>query len=396
MKNILKSTLLLALSMCIFSACDDDRDLNPVIKEPTAFYINTPAIANSLIDLANSDKIVLTAKSQPNYGFPTYVNYKVIVSLNADMSNAVELDQIFRSGEMEIDGNTLASALTNMECDQKGKEEADFPMTIPVYLQARAYMVPSGSNDEVEGTSIVSTNVVTLSQVYLEYSLPAVHAPEDLYIVGKFNGWSWADGALTMVHTYDGRSADDSKDVFWHMVYIDNEQGIKFNKVKNWDDGTEVGYNQLNSITGDLASEIVDNGGNIASSVGGWYLMIVTTTVSGRDILYDVQFNKPQVWLIGVLMGGWDELMGEPFSVPETADGDFVSPEFTLSVPGNDTDGCVRAYVKIPGFDWWKSEFMVFDNAIVYRGTGGDQERVGGEAGQHLYLNFTKETGSIK
>jgi hypothetical protein len=39
---------------------------------------------------------------------------------------------------------------------------------------------------------------------------------------------------------------------------------------------------------------------------------------------------------------------------------------------------------------------MVFDGAIVYRGMGGDQDRVAGSAGQKLYLNFTNETGEIK
>ncbi len=53
-------------------------------------------------------------------------------------------------------------------------------------------------------------------------------------------------------------------------------------------------------------------------------------------------------------------------------------------------------YAKIPGYDWWKSEFMVFDKKIKYRGNGGDQERVNATAGQKLYLNFTSETGEIK
>jgi hypothetical protein len=39
---------------------------------------------------------------------------------------------------------------------------------------------------------------------------------------------------------------------------------------------------------------------------------------------------------------------------------------------------------------------MVFDKKIVYRGMGGDQDRIEAKAGQKLYLNFTKETGDIK
>ena len=81
--------------------------------------------------------------------------------------------------------------------------------------------------------------------------------------------------------------------------------------------------------------------------------------------------------------------------IPTTLDGQFVSPAFAKSVPGGDGDG-VRAYVKIEGFDWWKTEFMVFDGKIKYRGAGGDQDRVAGSAGQKLYLNFANDTGEEK
>lgn len=92
----------------------------------------------------------------------------------------------------------------------------------------------------------------------------------------------------------------------------------------------------------------------------------------------------------------WGELNPAAlFTVPATADGEFVSPAFAADCPGGDGDG-VRAYVKVPGYDWWKAEFMVFDKRIVYRANGGDQERVAGAVGQKLYLNFGKETGEIK
>ena len=64
---------------------------------------------------------------------------------------------------------------------------------------------------------------------------------------------------------------------------------------------------------------------------------------------------------------------------------------------GNTPDGAgVRAYVKVPGNDWWHSEFMVLNGEIAYRGKGGDQDRVAGKVGQKLYLNFATGKGSIK
>ena len=46
--------------------------------------------------------------------------------------------------------------------------------------------------------------------------------------------------------------------------------------------------------------------------------------------------------------------------------------------------------------DWWKTEFIVLDGKIVYRGNGNDQERVKVAEGQKAYLNFTAGTGSFK
>jgi len=41
-------------------------------------------------------------------------------------------------------------------------------------------------------------------------------------------------------------------------------------------------------------------------------------------------------------------------------------------------------------------EFIVLDGKIVYRGNGGDQERVSVSEGQKAYLNFTDGTGVFK
>ena len=387
MKKILKSTLLLLCSVCVLTACKDDRDSNPTLQAPTqgSLVLNTPAMAaNAVYDLANSESLILTLGGLPDYGFPAYTNYTLAMSLSADMSNAVDVASS-PYAKFEVDAATLAATLTTMEVEA-GKSDMDFPMQIPLYFQAR------GSATKYAGSAIPGTettsNVVTLNNVRLVYSLPPVTTPDNIYLVGNFNGWSW-DTSLSMVQCYDGPN------VFWHMVYIDGS-GIKFNTNKSWDGG-EQGFAGLNSISGDKAGDIQDSGdGNIASANPGWYLMIITCSVAGRDIVYDVQFNEPNVWLMGTITANadWSELEeGMKFEVPATADGEFVSPAFVNNSSG---DGGVRAYVKVPGFDWWKTEFMVFDKKIVYRAMGGDQDRIEGFAGQKLYLNFGNETGDLK
>lgn len=384
MKNIIKSALLVVMSLTLMTACSDDNDSNPSIQTPTEFKLNTPALVNTPIDLANSSKIMLTC-SQPNYGYTASVQYTVQVATDENMTDAVELSETSNSAKVAIDAASLASTLTNIYVE-KGKTEADFPMDVKAYFRLKANIVTSNGNG-VEGTEILS-NVVSLNKIHLLFSLPPVNLPSHVYTVGNFCDWKW-DNCFDMVQVYG------TEDTFWHLVYID-DSGIKFNTAEAWN-GSEVGYAGI-TVSGDCKDDIIDNGGNIASKNPGWYLVIVTTSVVNREIHYDVQFNKPTIWLIGPAAGSTDyaeEAEGWSFTVPTTKDGDFVSPAFAGSVPGGDGDG-VRMYVKVPGHDWWHSEFVVLSDKIEYRATGGDQARVAGSAGQKVYLNFSKGTGEIK
>ena len=241
-------------------------------------------------------------------------------------------------------------------------------------------------------TSRIKSNVVSLNKVDLEFSLPPVLLPENIYLIGKFCEWNW-DKCVAMVPVYG------TDDTFWHLVYIDGE-GIKFNTNKAWDNA-EIGFGGITvNAASELGDEIIDAGGNIASSKPGWYLMIVKAVLNGREITYDVTFNKPEVYLMGPVTEAGDWTVKEPwalFTVPTTADGEFVSPAFAHDGGGNDG---TRAYVSIPGHekDWWHSEFIVglSGDKISYRGKGGDQDRVNGLAGQKMYLNFSTDTGKIE
>lgn len=394
MTKILKSALLLLCAVCCFTACSDDNDNNPVVTKPTMFHLNTPALAaNGVYDLANSKVVELTC-SQPNYGYPAVTKYTVEVATNADMSDAKALSTTFTTAKMNVDAAELASTLTNLYV-AKGKQEKDFPITAPVYIRINAVQTTADGKD-IEGTSITS-NTITLSNVHLRFSLPPVKTPEKLYIVGNFNKWSW-DSALEMI------PVNGATNIFWHLVYIGGEgdgAGIKFNQTKAWDK-TAAGFNEIKiNPAGEKASDIINVNGNIGTSKPGWYLMIVNCTVEGRDIKYNVSFNEPNVYLQGACTasGKWDLLPENLFTVPATADGEFVSPAIGNAVAGGPTndDPGVRICVKIPEQDWWRSEFIIYNNKIAYRGNGGDQTpRVAGAVGQKVYLNFTTEAGEIK
>ena len=109
--------------------------------------------------------------------------------------------------------------------------------------------------------------------------------------------------------------------------------------------------------------------------------------INGTDRVVNVLI--PNVYLNGNTIGGWDITDAGKFTIPETKDGEFVSPAFVAADE-------VRMCVNFGGFDWWKTEFIVLDGKIVYRGGGNDQERVKVTANQKAYLNFTNGTGTFK
>jgi len=378
--NILAS---LFAGLVLTTACTSDRDSNPIYQEPSVFVLNTPAFVNGTYDLENSTTLQLTC-SQPNYGYTAATMYAVQVSLSQSFTTFTELTTQYSTALMNVDVSELAVAATTMAVEA-GYSGEDFPLDIPLYLRLRAYL-PNATGAQAKGGDIVS-NSITLPHVKLHYALPPVTLPENVWFIGSFNGWSWDTAPA-------GVMVNGTDNVFWRLLYLDG--GFKINTATSWNGG-EKGYGQV-TIVDNAGANIGDDGGNIGVGNPGWYLVIVKTAVAGRDVTFEVDFEEAAVWMIGTVTGAgdsaWSEMLdGWKCTTPTTADGEFVSPAFAASAAA---DSGVRAYVKVPGYDWWKSEFMVFDGKIVYRATGGDQERVMGEAGQKLYLNFSNDTGRIE
>ena len=103
----------------------------------------------------------------------------------------------------------------------------------------------------------------------------------------------------------------------------------------NW--GNDFGFvDAISQESKDLAG-LSDEGGNLKVGIAGWYLVYVS--VIGDDKV--IEFEKPNVYLMGdTSYNGWDAQLVEQdlFTVPGTADGEFVSPAFLK-------DGAVRICV---------------------------------------------------
>jgi hypothetical protein len=374
---------ILALLACVtfFWSCETDNDSNPVYHQPESFVLNIPSYVSGIYDLQHTESILLTC-SQPDYGFTAATTYRVQVATLNDFSEFTTLATPYNTAKIEVDAQEMAVALVGL----LGVTEAEnYPTDpFPVYVRLSAELLDESSQ--------VLSNSIELPKVKGYFALPAMELPENIYLIGNVNGWSW-DNATSMVpvHGTEGK--------FWAVQYLgkveNNNAEIKFSTTQAWD-GNDfgIGKAEIDNASKTLAGISGEN--NIVIGNPGWYIVVVTTEIEGRDYIYHVQLLEPNVYLCGDVAGGvWGAGADNLFTVPDIslgADANFVSPAFT----GNSGDGGVRACVALSGQEWWHTEFMIFSGKLEYRATGGDQERVSGSVGQKLYINFTKGTGDIK
>ncbi len=374
MKNRILFTVFSAV-LLLFAACESDRDSNPTLTVPESFELNIPAISQSVYNLDISDFVELSC-TQPDYGYTAPAVYSVEVSMTEDFAVAEILPSVYSTAKMNVVSNEVAVAITNLKIAE-GLIDTDFPLTTTVYIR----LISNLSNTD----AMVYSNPIALN-VYLSFSLPPIVFPESMYLVGDHCGWSW-DTATAMVPVYANGDGEFGGS-FWYMEYFEAGNGMKVNTATAWN-GNEKGFGAV-TLEDNASAGLVDAGGNIGITNGGWYLVVVKTEIVGLDILYTISFNEPNVYLFGPTNGGnWEALPENIFTIPADGVSDFVSPAFVDA-------GEIRACVTIPGTDWWKSEFIVLGGVLEFRGNGPDQERATGAIGGKISVNFETRTGSIE
>ena len=216
------------------------------------------------------------------------------------------------------------------------------------------------------------TWIVTLDMNNLTYTIKEVKP--DLFLTGS--NYGWGDKWLQLVPFHS------SMEDFWTIIYLHEGEQLKFAPQADW--GDDFGYTGT-TINDEAGANITSSSdGNIVVGKAGWYLLKVQ---NGSTKTLTVL--QPNVYLMGDAAGEWNIADSHKFTIPTTEDGVFESPAFAA-------DAELRMCVSVDGFDWWQSEFMVFDGKIEYRGRGDDQNRVNVTAGQKVTLNFTAGTGEIK
>ncbi|MCD8031516.1 MAG: SusF/SusE family outer membrane protein [Bacteroides sp.] len=363
------------LAICL-TACDEDY--NKHIADPQAYpqeekqsfagftiaFDGDFTSAITIADLENDVLTALKATATPEVAEGSSVTYRIQVSDTEDFEKVVDLPTTTEDNVAMVNATGLDEAVKTLF----GKvEEAQI-----VYVRTYVYIL--------DGTSAVMA-----PDPYLVGTVAVTPTPPDdptMYIIGSPWNWGWENVKFSMVMV----NGNPSK--FWSIQYFDAEDEIKFfPEYDNWENG--IGYSEA-SFSVETA-QISDAGGNIKIGKAGWYLVVVTVEEGETPV---VEFDEPNVWLVGeTSTGGWNvgSEDADKFTVPATADGEFISPIFKAN---NELRMCV--IVDGDAGNWWKYEFMIFNNQIVYRGNDGDQERVNVEEGQRAYLNFSDNTGRIE
>ena len=289
-KTLLLGTMLVGMAS-LFTACEDDRDSNPTLIQPTNLALNTPAYVNQTIDLENTSTLKLTW-SQPKYteeNAPVNATYEIQISptnsftktvaeANADESGATVADyDVIPNTFQTCDGELICSDV-NTSLLQICKWTADnIPSESSLFVRVVGYIL--------EGTkklNEIASNTIELKITPYYRDLRDAD-PIIWYLLGNNigdGGWSTSNekiGVSTMPmflipgYKYDKGSGEG--DI--QFINYFNTDGFKINpsNLGDWDNGFMSGGSANTAVFRAGGSDA----GNIWIEPAGYYKIVVNT-----------------------------------------------------------------------------------------------------------------------
>lgn len=382
----------------LFTSCSDDNDSNPTLDlshVADGFVLNQPAYAdNNTYDLISANSVTLSC-SQPNYGgVPYVVRYYVQVALDenfkTDPENTkhTELATSYTTAKMAVDAAEMNNAVVDLF--QDANPDTSVPETLPVYIRLRA--VIDGTADATLGQTY--SNVITLPSVKATYKAPDAEYPDYLFVIGSSIQEAWKSWkTVAPVYGLQGN--------YYTMIYVPAGGTFKWGTFN----GDWRGYSRLTIVDkagAGLSQAASDD--NIQVANGGWYALYFVGDLSAdkKNINYTLTVYPAAAYVTGAVAaypGAWPDA-DEAWALTAPADqtGEWVSPAFAAG-------GELRAYIKIPGIDWYRTEFTIKDGKCYWRDANlitswadnkGADYSVACEAGQKLYVNFDQNTAEVK
>lgn len=288
MKNIFKSSLLLACGVLMLTACSDDNDSNPTLLKPATFTLNTPAYSTAGIDLQTSQTVNFTW-SQPDYGFPAATEYELQISKDGNytvsiaqaaadetgetLPNYTNIANVYQTCNAAVPATEIANALMQFYKWSDG----ELPEEVTFY--ARASAVTKGTE------KIYSNNVqVTVKPYYVELSdAPIVlwYMVGDCFVNDKNEGWKNESGGigkgLTPLLPKVGAEFEKTTGLgtLEYTGYFPAGAQFKFVQVPgSWD--TQMNYTNGDNLPDYITDEDNDNH-NVGVSEEGYYTITMDT-----------------------------------------------------------------------------------------------------------------------
>ena len=315
----------------MFTACDEDRDSNPTLVQPTGlFTLNNPV--NTLVDLAASTGIPFTW-SQPDFGgWPAACEYQLEVSPTNDSNSwsvttedaaadttgaTVATHAVLKSIYAGCQGMMSAEELNKALNKLFKWEEGNVPAKQTVYVRCTA--VTSGAEK-------VYSNVVSLdvNPYYVDTSAEVSDEVELWYLIGACIGdGSWGNDAanvgVSIIPMYPVFDTDGSliPGEVQYVGYFPADQGFKLIQVPG-DWGAQWGQGDAGFVKNDGGSS------DIKLAADGYYKVLLNTAT-------DVLTIEPYEGTVGVYTQiampgayqGWDtglDLMNGMSTVGENHD----------------------------------------------------------------------------
>lgn len=313
MKTIFKSTMMLAMGLVAFTACEDDNESNPTITQPSAFVLNQPAISG-IVDMEKSATVALTW-SQPtpynDFNAPVVPTYTVQVSPTNQFNKAfdenledntgadfVNINETYSNGK---DVNINLQNLNRQLLQLCGWTETTTPESLPLSIRVKSALRDASFNEY----GVIYSNVVTLNTIpyYVELK-PA--DPEIWWLIGAdIADGSWGSDmgkCVIPMQTLDGAEYDN-KTGQGEIQWIGYLGGNGFKLRGALDDGWAAQWGQ-----GDAFGSYVKNdggSGNITVPEAGVYK--VTLNTKDDNLIIEAYNGSAPVYSGMAISGSFNE-----------------------------------------------------------------------------------------